>query len=201
MPATSTSSARTACCCREHTSLALAAGSRIALFRSRSKPFANIARINAVQPNLDEVAARWLDTIEKVGYAPHIQDRYDERHREESELVAELVNLESLLIKPQKIRFVSENMLRQWIDHMRETLECGNRGLARHAIQQFVAKIVIKDGTGMLYYTFPLEGELYAQFTEGGPGDAADSAVAQQRLQSQNARHSHHRRRHETPGV
>jgi hypothetical protein len=40
-------------------------------------------------------------------------------------------------------------------------LEGGDRALARRAIQQFVAKIVIKNGTGTLYYTFPLEAELY----------------------------------------
>ncbi len=47
------------------------------------------------------------------------------------------------------------------IDHTRETLESGDRDLARRAIHQFVAKIVIKNGTGTLYYTFPLEDELY----------------------------------------
>ena len=121
-------------------------------------------RIDAVQSKLDEIRRQMdnlLDTIERIGYAPHIQDRYDERRREESELVAELTNLEALLVKPQKIKFVSEDMLRQWVDHTRETLESGDRELARQAIRQFVAKIVIKNGTGTLYYTFPLEAELY----------------------------------------
>lgn len=121
-------------------------------------------RIDAVQSKLDEIRRQMdnlLDTIEKIGYAPHIQDRYDARRREESELVAELVNLEALLVQPKKIRFVSEDLLRQWIEHTRETLESGDRELARRAIHQFVAKIVIKNGTGTLYYTFPLEDELY----------------------------------------
>jgi hypothetical protein len=62
-------------------------------------------RIDAVQSKLDEVRRQMdnlLDTIEKIGYAPHIQDRYDARRREESELVAELVNLEALLVQPKK---------------------------------------------------------------------------------------------------
>lgn len=121
-------------------------------------------RIDAVQSKLDEVRRQMdnlLDTIEKIGYAPHIQDRYDARRREESELVAELVSLEALLVRPKQIKFVSEDMLRQWIEHTRETLESGDRELARRAIHQFVAKIVIQNGTGTLYYTFPLEDELY----------------------------------------
>ncbi|MBN1564270.1 MAG: zinc ribbon domain-containing protein [Anaerolineae bacterium] len=121
-------------------------------------------RIAAVQSKLDEVRRSMnnlLDAIEKMGYAPHIQDRYDERKREESELLAEMVSLEALTVKPRQIKFVTNDMLKQWVEHTRETLENGDRGLARRAIQQFVAKIVIKDGTGMMYYTFPLEGELY----------------------------------------
>ncbi len=121
-------------------------------------------RIAAVQSKLDEVRRSMdnlLNAIEKMGYAPHIQDRYDERRRDESELVAELERLEALMVKPKQIKYVSQDMLKQWIEHTRETLESGDRGLARRAIQQFVAKIVIKNGTGTLYYTFPLEANLY----------------------------------------
>jgi hypothetical protein len=39
-------------------------------------------------------------------------------------------------------------------------LEGGDRALALRAIQQFVAKIVIKNGTGTLYYTFPLDVDM-----------------------------------------
>lgn len=33
--------------------------------------------------------------------------------------------------------------------------------MALRALSQFVGKIVVKNGTGTLYYTFPLEAELY----------------------------------------
>jgi len=121
-------------------------------------------RINAVQSRLSEVRRSMenlMDAIEKMGYAPHIQDRYDARLREESELVAELEHLEALCVQPKKIKAVTDDMLRQWIEHTRETLESGDRRLVRRAIMQFVAKIVVKNKTGTLYYTFPLEDELY----------------------------------------
>jgi hypothetical protein len=51
-------------------------------------------------------------------------------------------------------------LLEQWLAHTRETLEGGDRALALRAIQQFVAKIVIKNGTGTLYYTFPLDVDM-----------------------------------------
>jgi len=121
-------------------------------------------RIDAVRTRLNEVRRSMenlMDAIEKMGYAPHIQDRYDARLREEAELVAELERLEALCVQPQKIKAVTDDMLRQWIEHTRATLQGGNRALARRAIMQFVAKIVVKNRTGTLYYTFPLEDELY----------------------------------------
>lgn len=121
-------------------------------------------RIDAVQAKLDDVRQSMdnlLDTIEKMGYAPHLRDRYEERQREETALVTELTTLEALRIQPKQVKYVSEEMLRGWIEHTREVLQGGDRELARQAIRQFVAKIVIKNGTGMLYYTFPLEANLY----------------------------------------
>jgi hypothetical protein len=44
---------------------------------------------------------------------------------------------------------------------MRDALEGEDKGLARQIIQQFVAKIVIKEGTGTLYYTFPFPDDSY----------------------------------------
>jgi len=121
------------------------------------------ARITAVQDKLDDVRQsldNLMDAIEKMGYASHIQQRYDQRKREEAELVAELAHLKTLHVKPAQIRFISQELLEQWLVNTRETLENGDRALARRAIQQFVAKIVVKNGTGTLYYTFPLDVEL-----------------------------------------
>ncbi len=121
------------------------------------------SRITAVQSKLDEVRRsldNLMDAIEKMGYASHIQQRYDQRKREEAELLSELAQLKALHVKPAQIRYISQELLEQWLAHTRETLECGDRALARRAIQQFVAKIVIKNGTGTLYYTFPLDVDM-----------------------------------------
>ena len=45
--------------------------------------------------------------------------------------------------------------LEGWIYYMRDALEGKDKALARRIIQQFVAKIVTKEGRGTLYYTFP----------------------------------------------
>lgn len=117
-------------------------------------------RIAAVQSKLDEARKsldNLVDAIEKMGYAPHLQERYDKRKREEAELLSELTRLKALTVKPAQLQYVSQDMLKQWLLHTRATLESGDRALARRAIQQFVAKIVVKNGTGTLYYTFPLD--------------------------------------------
>ncbi len=44
---------------------------------------------------------------------------------------------------------------------MRAALEGEDRALARRVIEQFVAKIVINEGTGTLYYTFPFPDKSY----------------------------------------
>jgi hypothetical protein len=44
---------------------------------------------------------------------------------------------------------------------MRDALEGDDKSVARQIIQQFVAKIVIKEGTGTLYYTFPFPDDSY----------------------------------------
>lgn len=44
---------------------------------------------------------------------------------------------------------------------MRTALECEDRSVARRIIQQFVAKIVIKEGTGTCSRAFPFPDDLY----------------------------------------
>jgi hypothetical protein len=44
---------------------------------------------------------------------------------------------------------------------IRMALEGEDKALARRIIQQFVAKIVIKKGTGTRYYTFPFPDDAY----------------------------------------
>lgn len=120
-------------------------------------------RINAIEQELCELRksmGNLLDAIERMGYTPHLQDRYNERQREEAGLMTELATLEVLYVEPDQIDFVTKDMLRDWINHTRETLEGGDSILARHALRQFIAKIVIKEKTGTIYYTFPLDVEM-----------------------------------------
>lgn len=100
-----------------------------------------------------------LDTIENMGYAKHLQQPYDERRREEEELLSELAILEALQVDPRQIAHISDEALEGWICYMREALECEDKALVRRIIQQFVAKIVIKEGTGTLYYTLPFPND------------------------------------------
>jgi hypothetical protein len=78
----------------------------------------------------------------------------------ESGLLAEMVSLIVLTVKSRQIEFVNEEMLKLWVEQMRETLKTAIRGLARRAIQHFLAKVIIRVGTGTSYYVFPLKGEL-----------------------------------------
>jgi 5-formyltetrahydrofolate cyclo-ligase len=66
-----------------------------------------------------------------------------------------------MMIQPKRIRYLSQDMLREWIEHTCKAFQSENRELVRRAIRQSVAKIVTKDRTRTLHYTFPLEGELY----------------------------------------
>jgi hypothetical protein len=79
------------------------------------------------------------------------------RKREEEELASELARLKKLRVKPAAIAHISDEMLDQWIQHIREAFENGDQAVVRRTIRQFVAKIVVKNETGTLYYTFPFE--------------------------------------------
>ena len=121
-------------------------------------------RITALENQLDEVQqslSHLVDAIERMGYAADIQRRYDQRKGEEARLLAELSTLKSMHVTPSKIVGVSDAALDQWIEYIRDALGGGDRGVARRALRQFVEKIVVKNETGTLYYTFPLEDDLY----------------------------------------
>lgn len=121
-------------------------------------------RISALEDKLAEVKKSLeniMDAIENMGYAKHLQQRYDERRREEEELLSELAVLEALQVNPGHIAQISDEALEGWICYMRDVLESEDKALARRIIQQFVAKIVIKEGTGTLYYTFPFPDDSY----------------------------------------
>ncbi len=118
-------------------------------------------RIVAVQGRLDELQKsirQLVDAIEKMGFSTSLQARLQEREQEERELIAEMVNLEDLIIRPKDIQKVSDQQLSEWIESIRTALTGTDRTVAQQAIRQFVAKIVVNQETkaGTLYYTFPL---------------------------------------------
>lgn len=116
-------------------------------------------RVTAVQARLDEVQksiSKLVDAVEKMGFSTSLQARLQEREDEERKLIAELVNLQDLLIKPKDIPKVTDAQLADWIEHIRQALTGDDIELARQAIRQFVAKIVVNGKAGTLYYTFPL---------------------------------------------
>jgi hypothetical protein len=121
-------------------------------------------RISTVEDQLTEVRKSLeniMDAIERMGYASHLQQRYDARRREEEELLSEIAMLKALQVNPRQITHISDEALEDWIYYMRAALEGEDRALARRIIHHFVAKIVIKEGTGTLYYTFPFFDDLY----------------------------------------
>lgn len=115
-------------------------------------------RISALEDKLAEVQSQLenlMDALENMGYAKHLQQRYNTRRREEEELLNEIRILQKLQVEPLDMAQISTEALESWIEHIRHAFEAEDKTLARRIIQQFVAKIVIKEGTGTLYYTFP----------------------------------------------
>lgn len=121
-------------------------------------------RVAALEDELESVQKllnNLINPFERMGYAADLQRRYDQRKGEEARLLTELSILKSIHVAPTKIGDIIDAALDEWVQHIRTALKDGDRGVARRALRQFVEKIVVKNGTGTLYYTFPLETELY----------------------------------------
>ncbi|NJL56039.1 hypothetical protein HC928_13280 [bacterium] len=122
-------------------------------------------RIMALEDQLAEMQKSLeniMDAIEQMGYAKRLQQRFDERKREEEELLTEIMTLQALQVNPTEIAHISDEALEGWINYMRDAMtDEEDRAVARRIIERFVAKIVIKEGTGTLYYTFPFPNEVY----------------------------------------
>lgn len=115
-------------------------------------------RLADVQRSLENI----MDAIEQMGYAKHLQQRYDQRKREEEELLTEITTLQALQVNPIEVAWISDEALEGWITYMRDALTNEeDRLAARRIIERFVAKIVIKEGIGTLYYTFPFPDDAY----------------------------------------
>jgi hypothetical protein len=58
-----------------------------------------------------------LDALEKMGYAPHLYDRYESRKHEEAKLIAEKDRLRALRVIPAHIARVSNKSIVEWLEH------------------------------------------------------------------------------------
>ncbi|MHB8628117.1 MAG: recombinase zinc ribbon domain-containing protein [Aggregatilineales bacterium] len=116
------------------------------------------ARLAATEGRLTEVRAaigKLMDILEESDYSISIQRRLKEREAEERQLVAEVAKLAAMLVKPKDIPEITDRKLNQFIDNMRATLAGGDVEVARQVLKHFVAKIVVNDKAGTIYYTFP----------------------------------------------
>lgn len=116
-------------------------------------------RIAVVQGQIDEVQKsikQIVDVLEKTGFSTSVAARLRERETEERKLIAELVNLQDLIVKPKDAPKIGEAQLEDWVESIRVALTSGDVELSRQAVRQFVEKIVVNGKSGRIYYTFPL---------------------------------------------
>ena len=116
-------------------------------------------RLSAVEAELDQVerqVANLLSAIEDVGLSPSLKEKLIQREAEKERLHTEVANLKKMMVKSKAIPFVTDQMIGEWLDHIRAALQSDNLEVARKALRQFVSKIVIKDRAGIIYYTFPV---------------------------------------------
>ncbi len=116
-------------------------------------------RIVAVQGRLDEVQRsirQLVDAVEKMGFSTSLQARLQEREQEERKIISDLVNLQDLIVEPKELPVIGDKQLMEWIESIRSALTSDDIEIAKQAIRQFVAKIVVNAKAGSIFYTFPL---------------------------------------------
>lgn len=121
------------------------------------------ARIAALQEQLREVEkaiSNMMDAIEKMGYSEHLQKRYGEAVKKEEQLRRELATLQALQLDNRAISALTDDTLDQWIAFLRTTLT-EDKVMARRLLQRFIDRIVIRETSGTIYYSFPLSEVLY----------------------------------------
>jgi DNA-directed RNA polymerase specialized sigma subunit len=119
-----------------------------------------VARMTALRGRLNEIRAaidKLMDALEKSDFSPSIQRRLAEREDEERQLISEIATLEAMRVKPADIPRVTDRQLDDFIASMKATLMGEDVELAKQAIRRFVAKIVVNEKAGTIYYTFPLQ--------------------------------------------
>jgi len=115
-------------------------------------------RLVNLQGRLDGIQnaiSKLMDVIETAGMSPNIQKRLAEREAEERDLISQIADAEALIIRARDIPKISNKKLDEFIASIRETLMGDDIELARAALKRFVAKIVVHEKTGTIYYSFP----------------------------------------------
>ncbi len=124
-------------------------------------------RLVKLQRRLEEIQSaisKLMDVIETAGMSPNIQKRLAEREAEERQLISEIADNEALIVRARDIPKITNKKLDKFIASIRETLMGDDIELARTALKRFVAKIVIQEKTGTIYYSFPFQDISRLQF-------------------------------------
>jgi hypothetical protein len=94
-----------------------------------------------------------------MGLSPSLKDKLTKREAEKEKLKGEVALLEQMMVKSPNIPLITNTMLDEWIAHIGAALRSDNTELAHRALRQFVSKIVLEEGEGDIYYTFPVPAE------------------------------------------
>ncbi|NUQ04670.1 MAG: hypothetical protein HUU31_12360 [Anaerolineae bacterium] len=116
-------------------------------------------RLSAVQDELSHVERQvnnLLNAIEEMGLSPSLKEKLTKREAEKERLKSEVSVLERTIISVTEIPHITDAMIDEWIAHIRTALQSTDLEVSRRAIRQFVSKIVVLDGEGEIYYTFPV---------------------------------------------
>ncbi len=116
-------------------------------------------RISAIQADLEQVERQidnLLSAIENMGLSPSLKEKLTKREAEKSQLKSQESHLKKLIVKIIDIPQVTNEMIEEWIVHLRDGLKNAELEVSRRTLRQFVSKVVVKDGKGTIYYTFPV---------------------------------------------
>ncbi len=117
-------------------------------------------RLSVVQTELQQVERQidnLLSAIEDMGLSPSLKEKLTKREAECERLKSHAAQLQALVVQVSDIPRVSNDILDEWIDSMRQSLQSENTEIARRALRHFVSKVILKDAEGTIFYTFPVD--------------------------------------------
>lgn len=98
-----------------------------------------------------------LEAVENMGLSPSLREKLTKREADRERMRSQIAQLRKLVVKASDIPRVSTEVLDGWIRHMQHTLQGDDSATARRALRHLVSRIVIRDGQGTIYYTFPVD--------------------------------------------